>query len=202
MIVSMVSAFTFYGLLFTLGLHLQQQRGYTPLRAGIAFLPLTIVVPAGSLLSKRAVQWLGPRWLVAGACALAAAGYLVLMMVGPEAQYGLLALPLPAIGLAASLITPATTAASMGCVDGNRAGIAAAVLNAARQTGAALGVAISGALIATRPSMADAMQDVTMIAAALSATAGAIWWNSSTQSGLATRGMIRKERESPPQNAD
>jgi DHA2 family methylenomycin A resistance protein-like MFS transporter len=201
-IASMVSAFTFYGLLFTLSLYLQQQRGYTPLRAALAFLPLTIVVPAGSLLSKRAVQWLGPRWLVAGAFVLAAIGYLGLMTVGPAAQYGLLALPLPAIGLAASLITPATTAALMGCADGNRAGIAAGVLNAARQTGAALGVAMSGALIATRASMVDAMQAVLLIAAALSMIAGAIWWHTSTQSASASRGMIRKERESSPQNAE
>lgn len=195
-IASMVSAFTFYGLLFTLSLYLQQQRGYTPLRAGLAFLPLTIVVPAGSLLSKRAVQRLGPRWLVAGAFVLAATGYLALMTVGPAAQYGMLALPLPAIGLAASLITPATTAALMGCVDGHRAGIAAGVLNAARQTGAALGVAMSGALIATRPSIADAMQAVMLIAAAMSALAGVIWWHASTQSGSVSSEMIRKERES------
>ncbi|MGF6571445.1 DHA2 family methylenomycin A resistance protein-like MFS transporter [Paraburkholderia sp. GAS333] len=173
-IASMVSAFTFYGLLFTLSLYLQQQRGYTPLRAGLAFLPLTIVVPVGSLLSKRAVQWLGPRWLVAGAFVLAAVGFLMLTTVGPAAPYLMLALPLPAIGLAASLITPATTAALMGCVDGDRAGVAAAVLNAARQTGAALGVAISGALIATRPSILDAMQAVLLIAATMSAIAGAI----------------------------
>jgi MFS transporter, DHA2 family, methylenomycin A resistance protein len=195
-IASMVSAFTFYGLLFTLSLYLQQQRGYTPLRVGLAFLPLTIVVPAGSLLSKRAVQWLGPRWLVAGAFVLAATGYLALMTVGPAAPYGMLALPLPAIGLAASLITPATTAALMGCVDGHRAGIAAGVLNAARQTGAALGVATAGALIATRPSMADAMQAVLLIAATMSAIAGAIWWHASTQSGSVSSGMIRQERES------
>lgn len=201
-IASMVSAFTFYGLLFTLSLYLQQQRGYTPLRTGLAFLPLTIVVPAGSLLSKRAVQWLGPRWLVAGAFVLAAAGYLALITAGAAAPYRLLALPLPAIGLAASLITPATTAALMGCIDGNRAGIAAGVLNAARQTGAALGVAISGALIATRPSIADAMQAVLLIAAMMSAIAGAIWWHASAQSGSVNHGMIRKGHEPSSQNAD
>jgi MFS transporter, DHA2 family, methylenomycin A resistance protein len=193
--VSMLSAFTFYGLLFTLSLYLQQQRGYPPLRAGLAFLPLTLVMPAGSLLSKRAVQWLGPRRLVAGAFLLAAIGYLALVRVGPAAQYWMLALPLPAIGLAASLITPATTTALMGCVDGHRAGIAAGVLNAARQTGAALGVALSGALIATQPSMAAALQAVLLIAATMSTLAGAIWWRASAQSSLIACGIIRKARK-------
>lgn len=193
-LVSMASAFTFYGLLFTLSLYLQQQRGYSPPRAGLAFLPLTLVIPIGSLLSKRAVQWLGTRWLVTGACLLAAAGYLALMWASRAANNSMLALPLPAIGLAASLITPATTSALMSCVDGHRAGIAAGVLNAARQTGAALGVALAGALIATRPSIADAMPLVLLIAATISALAALIWWHASTQSRPAIRAMIRKGR--------
>jgi DHA2 family methylenomycin A resistance protein-like MFS transporter len=195
-IVSMVSAFTFYGLLFTLSLYLQQQRGYSPLRAGLAFLPLTIVVPAGSLLSKRAVQRFGTRGLVAGAFLLAAIGYLALAMVGLAARYGMLAPPLPAIGLAASLITPATTAALMGCVDAKRAGIAAGVLNAARQSGAALGVALSGALIATRPSIADAMRSVLLIAAMMSVAAAGVWWRASAPARLVAGGVVRSERES------
>ncbi|WP_218023734.1 MFS transporter [Paraburkholderia ribeironis] len=180
-IVSMVSAFTVYGLLFNLSLYFQQQRGYTPLHAGLAFLPLTVVVPAGSLLARRAVQWLGSRWLIVGALLLAASGYLALSAIGPSARDGLLALPLPAIGFAASLITPATTVALMACVDGSRAGLAAGVLNAARQTGAALGVAISGVLIATRPSFIEGMRASLLIAAMLSMIAGMVWWRASAQ---------------------
>lgn len=183
-IVSTVSAFTFYGLLFNLSLYLQRQLGYSPVRAGLAFLPLTIVVPVGSLLAKRAVQYVGLKWLIVGALLLAASGYLALMGMGASARYGMLALPLPAIGLAASLITPATTAALMLCVDSSRAGIAAGVLNAARQTGGALGVALAGALIAMRPSVAEGMRTSLLIAAMMSTIAGAIWWRASTQSSF------------------
>lgn len=94
-------------------------------------------------------------------------GYPALLAIGGSARYGALAWPLPAIGLAARLITPATTAALMACVDGSRAGIAAGVLNAARQTGAALGVALSGALIAMRPSTAEGMRASLLIAAVM-----------------------------------
>jgi hypothetical protein len=94
-------------------------------------------------------------------------GYPALLAIGGSARYGALAWPLPAIGLAARLITPATTAALMACVDGSRAGIAAGVLNAARQTGAALGVALSGALIAMRPSIAEGMRASVLIAAVM-----------------------------------
>ncbi|MCP3723143.1 MFS transporter [Paraburkholderia sp. CNPSo 3272] len=174
-LVSMISAFTFYGLLFGLSLYLQRERGYAPLHAGLAFLPLTVVVPIGSLLSRRAVAWLGPRALVALACLLAAAGYLGAAACGTT-RYDLLALPLPAIGLAASLVTPAATAALMATVDQGRAGIAAGVLNAARQTGAALGVAVAGAMIAGRASIGAGMRVNLLIAGVLSAGAAWAWW--------------------------
>jgi MFS transporter, DHA2 family, methylenomycin A resistance protein len=200
-IVSMASAFAFYGLLFSLSLYWQQQRGYTPLHTGLAFLPLTVVVPVGSLMAKRAVQWLGSRWLIVGACLLAASGYIALMTIVPSARYWVLALPLPAIGLAASLITPAATAALMASVDNRRAGIAAGVLNAARQSGAALGVALSGVLIATRPSIAEGMRPGLLIAASISAIAGVIWWRASAQSARITSGLIRALRDLPPRKA-
>ncbi|WP_322063128.1 MFS transporter [Paraburkholderia sp. J63] len=175
--VSMVSACTFYGLLFELSLLLQRQQGYTPMAAGLAFLPLTLPVPVGSLLSKRAIGRLGARRLVAGACLLSAAGFLGLAGMGAASQYWLLALPLPAIGLAASLITPATTATLMSAVDDRRAGIAAGVLNAARQVGAALGVALCGTLVTANHAIAWGMHWSAMAAGALSIAAALVWWH-------------------------
>ncbi|RKP50748.1 MFS transporter [Trinickia fusca] len=174
--VSMVSAFTFYGLMFGLSLYFQQQRGYTPMLAGLAFLPLTVVVPFGSLVSRRAVARLGLRTLVAGAALLAASGYWGLLVIGPAVPYWAFVLSLPAVGLAASLITPATTAALMASVENRRAGIAAGVLNSARQTGAALGVAISGSLIAVCSSIADGVRAGLVVAGAMSIAAGIVWW--------------------------
>jgi DHA2 family methylenomycin A resistance protein-like MFS transporter len=174
--VSMVSAFTFYGLMFDLSLLFQRALGYTPLRAGLGFLPLTLVVPIGSLLARRASGWLGEKRSVAGAFLLAACGYFALAAVGSSARYVLLALPLPAIGLAASLITPLATTAMMSSVMRSRAGIAAGALNAARQTGALLGVALSGTWIAGRDRFGDGMSSSLVLAGVLSACAGALWW--------------------------
>lgn len=174
--VSMVSAFTFYGLMFGLSLYFQQQRGYTPMLAGLAFLPLTVVVPVGSFVSRRAVARLGLRTLVAGAALLAASGYFGLLVISPAAPYWVFVVLLPAVGLAASLITPATTAALMASVENRRAGIAAGVLNSARQTGAALGVAISGSLIAVCASIADGVRAGLVVAGAMSIAASIVWW--------------------------
>jgi DHA2 family methylenomycin A resistance protein-like MFS transporter len=174
--VSMVSAFAFYGLMFDLSLYFQHQRGDTPMQTGLAFLPLTVVVPAGSLLSKRAAGWLGPRTLVAGACMLAAFGYIGLWAIVCHFPSLPFALALPAIGVAASLITPATTATLMASVDSSRSGIAAAILNAARQTGAVLGVAMSGSMIAFAHSIANGMRAALVLSGAMSIVAGVLWW--------------------------
>lgn len=88
-VVTMVSAFTFYGLLFDLGLLFQRQLGYTPMEAGLAFLPLTVVLPAGSLLANRIADRLAPKWMVVGAFALAASGYFSLMALRASAPYAL-----------------------------------------------------------------------------------------------------------------
>jgi MFS transporter, DHA2 family, methylenomycin A resistance protein len=177
--VTMVSAFTAYGLLFELSLLLQQEHGLTPMQAGLAFLPLTLPVPVGSLLSKHAIRWLGAQRLVFGACLLASMGFLGLAAVVRSTTYWVLALPLPAIGLAASLITPATAAMLMSAVESRRAGIAAGVLNAARQTGAALGVAFAGILIAMSHSIARGMASGALCATFLSIGAAVVWWHAS-----------------------
>lgn len=62
-------------------------------------------------------------------------------------DYALIVVPMPLIDLAAGLITPDATAALMNAVPPGQAGIAAGTLNTARQIGAAMGVALAGALL-------------------------------------------------------
>jgi MFS transporter, DHA2 family, methylenomycin A resistance protein len=174
--VSMVSALTFYGLMFLLSLFYQQMQGYTPLQTGLAFLPATALVTAGSLASSRLAQAYGRRQLVCAALVLYALGFLGMLLSTPISPYWLTALPMPAIGLAAGLITPAMTAALMGIIDKGRAGIAAGVLNSARQTGASLGVAIFGTLAAAIHPFEIGMHVALSVAATLSLLAALVWW--------------------------
>ncbi len=145
--VSMISAMTFYGLIFTLSLYFQQVRAYSPLLTGLAFLPLTALVTAGSMSAARFVRMFGPHWPICAALGIYTTGFLGLLMSTDTSPYWLIALPMPAIGFFAGLITPMATRSLMDTVDKNRAGIAAGVLNSARQTGAALGVAVFGAMV-------------------------------------------------------
>ena len=112
--------------------------------------------------------------LVGLGCSLT--GFLGMLLPAPASPYWLLGLPMLAIGLGGGLITPAATAALMGTVEKSQAGIAAGVLNSARQTGAALGVAIFGAMIAVLHPFETGMRTSLWTAAAVSFIAAWIWW--------------------------
>ena len=175
-LVSMVSAFTFYGVVFVLSLYLQRIRGFAPLQAGFAFLPLTALVAVGSLVSGRLVRAYGPRVSVSTAFIVYAMGFLGLLAAVLNEVLWPAALAMPLIGAAAGFVTPAATAAMMGTVEKGRAGIAAGVMNAARQTGAALGVAVFGALVAGRETFVLGFLAALWTAAGMSLIAALIWW--------------------------
>ncbi|WP_218172814.1 MFS transporter [Pseudomonas sp. B6002] len=145
--VSLVSALLLYGLMFLLSLYFQRTLGFSPLRTGAAFLPLTVLVSVGSLMAGKCVRAFGSRWLIGSALLLYGTGFALLLMSGSTPAYALLVVPLPLIGLAAGLITPAATAAMMNAVHPGQAGLAAGTLNTARQLGAALGVALASGLL-------------------------------------------------------
>ncbi|MFL1386518.1 MFS transporter [Pseudomonas tritici] len=145
--VSLVSALLLYGLMFLLSLYFQRTLGFSPLWTGAAFLPLTVMVSLGSLMAGELVRAFGSRWLIGGALFSYAVGFALLLMSVSTPDYALIVVPMPLIGLAAGLITPAATAALMNGVQKERAGVAAGILNTARQIGAALGVALAGGLL-------------------------------------------------------
>jgi DHA2 family methylenomycin A resistance protein-like MFS transporter len=137
---------TYYGMVFVLSLYMQRVRGYTPLQAGLAFLPLT----GGFLLSNVASGWVVGRFgarvpMIAGAIT-AGLGYGLLYRVDAATPLIGLLLPFLLIPSGMGLAVPAMTTAVLASTDAQRAGIASAVLNTARQAGGAVGVAAFGAL--------------------------------------------------------
>lgn len=159
-----------------LSLYLQRIRGFAPLQAGLAFLPLTALVTVGSLVSGRLVRVYGPRVSVSTAFIVYAAGFLGLLAAIPNEVTWLATLAMPLIGFAAGFVTPAATAAMMGTVEKGRAGVAAGVMNAARQSGAALGVAVFGGLVAMQGEFMVGLQAALWGAAGVSLMAALIWW--------------------------
>jgi DHA2 family methylenomycin A resistance protein-like MFS transporter len=132
-----------------LTLLLQDVRGLDPLQAGLALLPEGILVSVGSLLSGRLTARAGtPRRTMVLGLSLGAAGLAGLALAGADAPYPVLVAPLMAAGAGMSLTMPAATTAVVDGAPSEHAGVAAGVLNAARQVGGLVGVALLGTLVA------------------------------------------------------
>ena len=140
--------FAFYGELFFLSLFLQQERGLDALQTGLAFLPQPLLFMAVSPLAGRLMASRGPRLPLGIGAAVSVAGALVLLGVDATSPYGVLMAGLGLNGLGGGLAIPAVTAAVMGSAPPALAGIASATLNAGRQLGGVLGVAVLGGLAA------------------------------------------------------
>jgi MFS transporter, DHA2 family, methylenomycin A resistance protein len=134
------------GALFVLTLYLQSVLRYSPLTAGLAviplFAPLAIVAPLAGRLTSR----IGPRLPISAGLVVAGAGLALLAAAGAHSGYLVL---LPAFllwGVGLGILTPAVVAAAIAAVPGDRAGLASAINNTARQAGGAIGIAIAGAI--------------------------------------------------------
>jgi DHA2 family methylenomycin A resistance protein-like MFS transporter len=174
-VASMASAFVFYGLLFVVSLHFQQVRGYSALETGMALLPMTVMVAIGSLMAGRLADRFGPVWPMLSAFTAYAAGALGLAFLSADVPYAFAVLPLLAIGAASGVVSPIATAPALQTVTPARAGVAAAVLNTARQAGAALGVAIFGALVGAASSAHTGLYAALGLAAGVSLAMVPVW---------------------------
>ena len=137
----------FYGQLFALSLYFQHLRGFSALATGLALLPEGIFVAVASLLSGRLTSRLGPRRPMLAGLTCGAAGFAGLIVAGQSTPYAVLVAPLIAAGFGMALTMPAATTAVISSAPAEQAGIASGVLNASRQAGGAIGVALLGTLI-------------------------------------------------------
>jgi DHA2 family methylenomycin A resistance protein-like MFS transporter len=136
--------FTLNGCLFVLPLLLQH---LTALQTGLAFLPMTLPFVLNPPVTGRLVARFGPRPPVLAGLALLTAGGVTLGSVAwTGAGYGWLALGLLLTGFGVSFVLPAAVSAIIAAAPDGTAGAAGGLLNAVRQTGATLGVAVMGAV--------------------------------------------------------
>ncbi|MER7395338.1 MFS transporter [Streptomyces sp. NPDC000151] len=156
----------FYGQLFVVSFYFQQYRHYAVLWAGLALLPQTAMAAVASTLGGRMTARTGPRKPMLLGLGLGALGFVGLLLAGRSTPYLELVLPLAAIGFGTAFTMPAAVAAVVESAPAHRAGVASGVLNAARQVGSAVGVALLGALITQTPDFVDGMRIGTVISVA------------------------------------
>ena len=138
---------TYYGVIFVLSLYLQQARGYSALQAGLAYLPLTGTFIISNVISGWLIGRAGSRLPMTLGALIAATGYILLLMLGPHTPYFIMMPAFMLIPGGMGLGVPAMTTTILSSVERNWAGTASAVLNTARQAGAAIGVAAFGAMV-------------------------------------------------------
>jgi len=145
--IGLVVNVAFYGLIFVLSLYFQQVNHFSPLRTGLAFLPMMMAVLPANLLAARLTERYGAPVIIAAGAAIAAAGCIALLSIASGTNYWKLVAQLVALGGGLGLLVPPLTSTLLGTVEKARSGIAAGVLNATRQTGSVIGVALFGSLI-------------------------------------------------------
>jgi Na+/melibiose symporter-like transporter len=132
----------FSGLLFLLVLQLQVVSGYSPLAAGSALLPVTLLMLLLSARSGSFAQRVGPRWPMSAGIAGCAIGMALMARIGPHASYLTDVLPAVVIfGLGLSLTVAPLTATVLASADVRHAGVASGVNNAVARAAGLVAVA-------------------------------------------------------------
>jgi Na+/melibiose symporter-like transporter len=132
----------FGGLLFLLVLQLQVVAGFSPLAAGSALLPVTVLMLALSARSGALAQRIGPRWLLTVGISGCAIGMALMSRIGPHASYLTDVLPAVTVfGLGLTLTVAPLTATVLASADVRHAGVASGVNNAVARAAGLVAVA-------------------------------------------------------------
>ena len=142
-VIMLALAAAMFGQFFFLTLFVQDVLGYSPLRAGIAFLPITGAIVLTSQLAARSVPRVGPRRLMTAGALLAVTGLAWLSQVSVDSGYldGILG-PMLLFGLGMGLLFVPLTIVAVSGVAPHEAGAASSLLNVTQQVGGSLGLSI------------------------------------------------------------
>ncbi|GAA1086137.1 MULTISPECIES: MFS transporter [Kitasatospora] len=170
----------FSGVFLLLTVQLQVVSGFSPLTAGVALVPITVLMLAFSSRAGRLGRAVGPRLPLFLGPVICAAGVLLMLRIGPDASYWADVLPaVTVLGCGMTLLVAPLTATVLAAVDVRRAGIASGVNNAAARAAGLLAVAalpalagLSGNAYRVPAEVDDAFETAMMICAGLLAAGG------------------------------
>ncbi len=150
-VVLLLVASGMFGMFFFASLYVQEILGYSPLKAGLAFLPVTGGIVVGAGIAQQLIRRIGIRNNAVLGIGLATVGMVILAGVPVHGTYAADLLPglLPmSIGMGLTFV-PITLMATGGVAE-NDAGLASGLFNTAQQVGGSLGLAILSTLAASR----------------------------------------------------
>jgi hypothetical protein len=141
--------FTMFGLFFVLTQYLQFVQGYSPLAAGVATLPLAVMMIVVAPRSAGFVDRFGQHNVQAVVLGLLASGLVVLALLTPTSSYAVVAVGLAIVGAGVACTTAPATNAIIGSVPLAKAGVGSAVNDTTREVGGALGIAVLGSIMSS-----------------------------------------------------
>ncbi len=145
----MLIALAMFGVFFFVSLYVQNVLRYSATEAGATFLPMTLLIILVAPLAGRVSDKVGSRWLMGAGMTLVGISLLLFSRLDLTSNFWNIFPGLIVGGLGMGLAMTPTTAAAMGSVPVDKAGVGSAVLNSMRQVGGSLGIAIMGAIVAS-----------------------------------------------------
>ncbi len=145
-VVALIITFAMMGVFFFLALYMQDILGYTPLEAGVRFLPSTLMIVAVAPVAGRLSDRIGPRWLIVAGLLLVAASLFSFSGIAVDSTYLDLLPGFVLLGLGIAMTMSPMTSTAMNAVPVQKAGIASGVLSMFRMVGGSLGIAVTGAI--------------------------------------------------------
>jgi EmrB/QacA subfamily drug resistance transporter len=135
-----------FGIIFYLTLYFQNVQGYSPQSAGIRSLPMTMMILFVAPIGGRLVGRVGPRALMTTGMLLASGGLFGLTFLSVDSSYNAIWPFQVMMGAGMAMTMPSASSTGMAAVEQAKAGIASGVVNASRQVGGALGIAVLGSI--------------------------------------------------------
>jgi EmrB/QacA subfamily drug resistance transporter len=145
-VVALIISFAMLGVFFFLALYMQNILHYSPLEAGVRFLPSTLMIVAVAPVAGRMADRFGPRWLIVAGLLVLASSLYAFTGIAVDSGYGELLPGFMLLGIGIAMTMSPMTTAAMNAVPVEKAGIASGVLSMFRMVGGSLGVAVTGAI--------------------------------------------------------
>jgi EmrB/QacA subfamily drug resistance transporter len=142
-----------FGVFFYNSLFIQNILGYSAIQTGATFLPMTVLIMLVAPMAGRFTDRVGPRWLMGTGMTLLTVSLLLFATLDENSTFWAILPGLIVGGLGMGITMAPTTAAAMGSVPVDKAGVGSAVINSMRQVGGSLGIAVMGTVVATSVSV-------------------------------------------------
>ncbi|HEX8855423.1 MAG TPA: MFS transporter [Thermoleophilaceae bacterium] len=158
-VVAFIVSFAMLAMFFFIALYMQNILGYSPLEAGVRFLPSTAMIIIAAPIAGRLSDRIGPKPLIVTGLGLASFALYLQSTIDVNTGYGHLLPAFIIMGIGMGLTMSPMSTAAMNAVSVDKAGAASGILSMSRMVGGTFGVALIGALFesTSRNRLADSL---------------------------------------------